>query len=460
MSDAGRGSRSNAVVDRGGDPLLRVRNLQKHYPITQGILRKEVGRVRAVDGISFDLYRGETIGLVGESGCGKSTAATSMLRLEEPTGGEVIFDGEDITTYDKDRLRKFRRRAQMIFQDPTSSFDPRMTIGQSVAEPLVIHGVKDAERRRRIVQNLLERVGLSPEDVDRYPHEFSGGQKQRVALARAMVVNPSLIVADEPTSALDVSIQSEILRLIEAMQAEFDLSIIFISHDMGVIREVCDRVAVMYLGEIVEIAPTEELFESPQHPYTKALLSSIPQPDPRERGARVPLKGDVPNPSNPPSGCRFHTRCPAVIQPEGYDFEQEDYVSLMSFRDKLQRGGVNVEAAREFASVELDVDEEEVGPAEVERALRDEYDLPETLDDPEAEEVLSSAFDAVVEEEFATAAERLADAFASPCESEHPDLLEVADDQAAACLLVEPRDATRDVSAAASGSQSTAASED
>jgi peptide/nickel transport system ATP-binding protein len=419
MSDSGvlADGRERAPED---DPLLEVRNLTKHYPITKGVLKREVGRTRAVDGITFEVARGETFGLVGESGCGKSTAATSLLRLEEPTAGEVVFDGENILEYGGQRLRAFRRRAQMIFQDPTSSFDPRMSIGESVAEPLVIHGVSDDERRRRIVKDLLERVGLSAADIDRYPHEFSGGQKQRVALARAMVVNPNLIVADEPTSALDVSIQSDILRLLNELQEDFGLSIVFISHDMGVIREVCDRVAVMYLGEIVEVGPTEELFESPQHPYTKALLASIPRPDPRQRGAETQLKGDVPDPANPPSGCRFHTRCPAVIQPEDMDVEQEHYQSIMGFRDQLRRGGVDVEAAREFAAAEYDVAESEVSDDDLDRALRDEFDLPESLDDPSVDEALSTALDRIVDEEFEAALERLIEAFESVCERRDP----------------------------------------
>ena len=422
---------------RGDEPLLSVRNLEKHYPITQGVLKKEVGRVRAVDGISFDVHRGETMGLVGESGCGKSTAATSLLRIEEPTGGQVVFDGEDILEYDSRRLREFRKEAQMIFQDPTSSFDPRMTIGQSVAEPLVIHGFRERERRRAIVQNLLERVGMSADDIDRYPHEFSGGQKQRVALARAMVVNPQLIVADEPTSALDVSIQAAILRLMEELQAAFDLSIVFISHDMGVIREVCDRVAVMYLGEIVEIAATEELFDDPKHPYTKALLSSIPVPDPRRRGEKIQLKGDVPNPASPPSGCRFHTRCPAVIQPPAYDLEQEHYRNLMVFRDQLRRGHLGVDAAREFAIAEYDLDEAAIGDEDLEEALRDQYDLPHRLTDPGAEAVLAEALEHILEEEQAAAVELLARAFGSPCEETHPDLLEVERGRQSACLRTE-----------------------
>jgi len=288
------------------DAILSVRDLEKHYPVRSGILRRVTGHVKAVDGVSFEVREGETVGLVGESGCGKSTTATSLLRLEEPTGGEVYFEGEDITEYGDDDETEFRRRAQMVFQDPNSAFDPRMTVGESVAEPLGIHGLRDEERQQEIVADLLERVGLSANDADRYPHEFSGGQKQRIALARALILNPDLLVADEPVSALDVSVQAEILSLLDDLQAELDLSMLLISHDLGVVRQVCDRVGVMYLGEMVEMGPTEELFENPQHPYTEALLASIPDPDPRKRGDAVELTGDVPDPSNPPAGCSFH----------------------------------------------------------------------------------------------------------------------------------------------------------
>jgi peptide/nickel transport system ATP-binding protein len=423
-------------VSDGESPLLEVRDLEKHYPVTEGVLKREVGRVRAVDGISFEVHRGETVGIVGESGCGKSTAATSLLRLEDPTGGQVLFEGEDITEYSKAELKQFRRDAQMMFQDPSASFDPRMSVGESVAEPLVIHGLTDRGRRRRIVQDLFERVGLSAEDVDRYPHEFSGGQKQRIALARALVLNPKLIVADEPTSALDVSIQSEILGLMDDVQEQFDLSIVFISHDMGVIREVCDRVAVMYLGEIVELAPTEVLFENPQHPYTRALLGSIPQPDPRQRGQGVRLTGDVPSPSNPPAGCRFHTRCPEIIQPEGYDFDQQAWRSVMDFRVRLRQREIDLDAVRRFLGDEAAVENPDlVADDEIEAAIRDEFDIPERLSDPDAESVLSAAFESVVAGDLETADELLADEFETVCERQPPELAETDAGHPASCHL-------------------------
>ncbi|MFC6988358.1 ABC transporter ATP-binding protein [Haloplanus sp. GCM10025708] len=331
-------------------PILDVHELRKHYPVTEGVLRKEVGRVRAVDGVSFTVDRGETVGLVGESGCGKSTAATSLLRLEKPTGGRVVFDGEDVTGYDDRELKRFRRRAQMIFQDPTSSFDPRMSVGEAVAEPLRVHGMRDRNRRRAIVGDLLDRVGLDAADFDRYPHEFSGGQKQRIALARALVINPDLVVADEPVSALDVSVQADILRLIERVQSEFGLALLVISHDMGVVREICDRVAVMYLGEIVETGPTEEIFEDPRHPYTEALLGSTPIADPRRRGQGTVLTGDVPSPSDPPPGCRFHTRCPAVIPPDDYDVSSATWRAVLDLRLRVETEGIDLEAVEEYVT--------------------------------------------------------------------------------------------------------------
>ena len=417
-------------------PLLSVRGLKKHYPITKGLLSREVGRVRAVDGIDFDLAPGETLGLVGESGCGKSTAAASLLRLEEPTDGTIRFDGEDIGTYDRTALKRFRRRAQLIFQDPTSSFDPQLTIGDAIAEPLEVHGLTDGNRRRAIVEDALERVELSADDYDRYPHEFSGGQKQRAALARALVLNPSLLVADEPVSALDVSVQAEILDLLADLQAEFDLSILVISHDLGVVREICDRVAVMYLGEIVESAPTDEVFENPRHPYTQALLSSIPVPDPDANVGGVELSGDVPSPEQPPSGCRFHTRCPSVIPPEGYAFEQAEWRAVMDLRVALSTDQLDVAALRESVVIDGAADRvEAVTDAQLRAAVRNRYGVPEKLSDPDGESVLSDALDAVVAGDFDAADERLSSAFETVCEREHPELSERESGHEAACHL-------------------------
>lgn len=419
-------------------PQLMVRNLMKHYPITKGVMKTEIGRVRAVDGISFDIYEGETLGLVGESGCGKSTAGTSVLRLEEPTAGKIIFDGEDIAKYNKKELKRFRRRAQFIFQDPESSFDPRMSIGESVAEPLYVQGMTDRKRRREIVVNLLERVGLNREDYNRYPHEFSGGQKQRIALARALVVNPDFVIADEPVSALDVSIQAEILGLMRDLKEEFGLSMLVISHDMGVIQEICDRVAVMYLGQIVEMASTEELFSNPQHPYTRALLSAIPTPDPRQRGMGVELRGDVPSPAAPPAGCRFHTRCPEIIQPDGYSFDQEIWRNIMHLRATLRKG-VDLESIRELIVAENDGYEEtdDVTESDLREGIRKEFLLPDRLDDPRADEVLADAIDAIVVEDFEAAGEELRAEFETICELEKPTLELVAPFHNASCHLAK-----------------------
>ncbi len=409
----------------GQDPLVEVRNLKKHYPITKGVMRTEIGRARAVDGINFEIRRGETLGLVGESGCGKSTAATTAVQLEEPTEGEVLFDGEDITEYNKRELKQFRRRAQMIFQNPDSSFDPRMSIGESIGEPLRIHGLTNRAKRRSVAKDLLERVGIPPSDVDRYPHEFSGGQKQRVALARALAVNPELIVADEPASALDVSIQADILELMRDLQDEFGLSILFISHNLGVIRDICDRVAVMYLGEIVETGRTEEIFENPQHPYTRALLSSVPNADPRERGQTIELTGDVPDPVRPPSGCRFHTRCPEVIQPDGYDFEQSNWRAVMDLRMRLQNRQLDVESAKKFVTQDQGMESvEAVTTDQTKAVLRDEFGIPDRLSDARAESTLDEALDMIVEDDMAGADELLTEEFQSVCEVEPPSHLD------------------------------------
>jgi peptide/nickel transport system ATP-binding protein len=429
------------------EPVVSVRDLVKHFPITEGVLRREVGRVRAVDGISFDVYPGETLGLVGESGCGKSTAALSLLRLEEPTSGEVRYRDESVTDYDGDELKAFRRKAQMIFQDPTSSFDPRMTIGESVAEPLLVHGMGDRKRRREIVENLLERVGLSGDDYSRYPHEFSGGQKQRIAIARALVVNPDLIVADEPVSALDVSVQAEILGLLEDVQAEFGLSILFISHDMAVVREVCDRVAVMYLGEIVETGPTADIFENPQHPYTRALLASVPSTDPRRRGEGIELSGDVPSPSNPPAGCRFHTRCPEIIQPEGYDFDQANWRAVMDLRVRLEQGQFDLDAVREFAVAEGDPESpEQVTGDDIRWAIRTEYSIPDELTDRRAEDVFRDALDSLADGDAERARRTLAEEFETICERDPPDLRETEAGHPAACHLHDEAVETEPVS--------------
>ena len=299
-----------STVASGGDNILEVRNLVKHFPITKGfIVQRQVGAVKAVDGVTFSIRRGETLGLVGESGCGKTTTGRVILRLMEPTSGEALFEGRNIFKLSKEDLRKMRRDMQIIFQDPYSSLNPRMTVGDIIGEPLEIHNLARGKEKLRRVQELLEVVGLSPYHVNRYPHEFSGGQRQRIGIARALAVNPKLIICDEPVSALDVSIQAQVLNLLQELQKEFGLTYLFIAHDLSVVKHISDRIAVMYLGKIAEVAEADEMFENPQHPYTEALLSAVPIPDPGMRRERIILPGDVPSPVNPPQGCRFHTRC-------------------------------------------------------------------------------------------------------------------------------------------------------
>jgi len=299
---------SNSAAITQASTLLEVRHLVKHFPV-----ENSADVVQAVDDVSFEIFAGETLGLVGESGCGKSTVGRCLLRLHEPTSGEVLFEGEDIVGLPNNRMQALRREMQIIFQDPYASLNPRLTVRQIVSEPLKIHNIGDKHEQNNRVSDLLQKVGLDPKYADRYPHEFSGGQRQRIGIARALALNPKLIICDEPVSALDVSVQAQVVNLLQELQDEFGLTYLFISHGLAVVEHISDRVAVMYLGKIVEICNADELYEMPLHPYTKALLSAIPIPDPTKKRERIVLKGDIPTPINPPSGCRFRTRCPIAI---------------------------------------------------------------------------------------------------------------------------------------------------
>jgi oligopeptide transport system ATP-binding protein len=317
------------------DVLVRVTELKKHFPIMQGIFRRQVGAIKAVDGVTFDVYKGETLGLVGESGCGKSTTGRVILRLYQPTEGQIYFEGKEITNLQGNSLRKMRPRMQMIFQDPHACLNPRMTVGSIVSEPLDEHSVVKGREKKKRVEELLSLVGLNPAYTNRYPHEFSGGQRQRIGIARALALNPEFIVCDEPIAALDVSIQAQVVNLLEELQNELGLTYLFISHDLSMIRHISDRVAVMYLGKIMELAEHTALYNEPLHPYTQALLSAVPVADPlleRQR-KRIILEGDVPSPANPPKGCPFNTRCPVAvdqcfhIQPEWRELRPEHWVA-------------------------------------------------------------------------------------------------------------------------------------
>lgn len=294
--------------------LLKVINLKKYFPVKAGVFRKTVAHIKAVDDVSFFINKGETLGLVGESGCGKTTVGESIVRLNDGAKGKVLFDGVDILSLDKKELREIRKKIQVIFQDPYSSLNPKMTVAEIVSEPLVIHKlVKNRKEREKIIKRLLSDVGITSEQMNRYPYEFSGGQRQRIGIARALAVNPQLIIADEPVSALDVSIQAQIINLLKDLQDKYKLAYFFISHDLGVVKHICNRISVMYLGKIVEEATKKDLFDNPLHPYTQSLLSAIPVPDPEYNEKTIILKGDVPNPINPPSGCYFHPRCPKTL---------------------------------------------------------------------------------------------------------------------------------------------------
>jgi peptide/nickel transport system ATP-binding protein len=417
------------------DTLLEVENLEKHYPITGGLLRREVGTVRAVDGVSFDVQSGEAFGLVGESGCGKSTTALSLLRLEEPTGGSIRFDGEDVLAYGDDDLRAFRRRVQLVLQDPNSAFNPRQTIGEAVEEPLRLHGLDDGERRRQVARDTLERVGLSDAELDSYPHEFSGGEKQRIAIARALVLNPDLIVADEPVSALDGRTKADVLDLLKDLRDEFDLSVLLISHDIDMVRRFCDRIAVMYLGTIVERGPTDAVVEDPHHPYTQMLISSVPSLDPHATARSVETpSAELPDASDVPSGCRFHPRCPAIIPPEDVDLPREEWLGVVSLRFSLAD---DWESARTFRQ-SLPAAAGGAGTAQLDDRVREMFDLPGELADGAVEGAVSAAIDAVGDDDLDGARDRLADAVETVCERESPALTDEHASRPVSCHRYDP----------------------
>lgn len=495
------------------DTILRVEGLKKYYDTSSGFIDSLLGRgkrVKAVEDVDLELREGETLGVVGESGCGKTTLGRSILRLIEPTDGSVYYRDEELTTASNTRLRGLKKEMQYIFQDPFASLNPRLTVGDIIGEPLEVHDqpqfdvsvrgfdgaveltgtesllgavverehsnivvtiqnqeVRSLELKTELlaaadisvntstndeqlslsveidqskhdirearITELLETVGLSTNHTRRYPHEFSGGQRQRIGISRALAVDPEVIVCDEPVSALDVSVQAQILNLLEDLQDEFGLSYIFIAHDLSVVEHISDRVAVMYLGEIAEVGPTEAVFSPPHHPYTEALLSAIPEPDPLWEGEQITLSGTVPSPIDPPSGCRFHTRCPRIIQPKEYDLEQTEWRSIVDLKLHIE----DTESLTALATAEESVDLSAVSKDRLDELVRTKFSLPPRVSDPGAEEILLEAIDHLHAGEIDGAHERLESAFVSPCEHHPPEQYRTSETHRIACLLYE-----------------------
>ncbi len=435
------------------DPILEVEGLNKHFDVKSGLVNDlrtrftsaEKERVHAVDGVDFDLYPGEAMGIAGESGCGKTTTAMTLAKLHQPTSGTIRFRGEDITDLDGKELTKFRQNVQMIFQDPFESLNPRMTVYDTLAEPLQIHEVPNKRAR---VARALEFAELQPAEqyLDSYPHELSGGERQRIAIARAIVLDPDFIIADEPVSMLDVSLRAGVLSLLERMTNEFGLSIVYISHDLSLLRHMCDRIAIMYMGRIVEIGTTEQIIDDPKHPYTQALINAVPVPDPTTGRERVELEGEVGDAVHVPSGCRFRHRCPEVIPPEELEIDQRTFRGAMSLRAEVDRG-FDAEAFWERTS-----GEDGSASEEFKEILRDEFVLGEPS--RQNRDVLEEAIDLLAEGEVDRAGERLRERFHSVCERVDPateERLDVADDRRIACHLYEPSGGDRAVDEPSTG---------
>lgn len=440
MTDSDASIDASEPEEAANEIVLETDGLKKHFDQSDGFLDRllNAGKsVKAVDGVNLKLRAGETLAVVGESGCGKSTLGRTLLNLHKPTAGTVRFRGEAIGGLSDREMRPYRSDIQMVFQDPLASLNPRQTVGDIVTAPMEVHGIGDsaAERTRR-AKELLERVGLKPSYIDRYPGQFSGGQQQRVGIARALAVEPDVIVADEPVSALDVSVQAQILNLLKDLQSEMGLSLVLIAHDLSVIRQVASRVAVMYLGKIVETAPVRELFEEPKHPYTKSLLSAVPRIDPSARTDRVVLRGTVPSPIDPPSGCRFHTRCPAVIPGDDWSGSQSAFRRAFTFRSRVTGGNVDVDAIRrQIDTPDGDAaSDEAVSERIVETTLPGE---PRSLPDDAAERIRKVA--RLLANGDTDGADRaLAELCSSPCGTANPSQVDTGDDRWAACHRVDP----------------------